>query len=334
MRFGRVVVTGGAGFIGSHLCDYFTEMGAEVLCVDNFSSGRMENLEISLSSGRLRVESVDVSESCDISGPVDAVLHLASPASPADYLSIPVETMRAGSLGTFRALDLARRKGARFLFASTSETYGNPQVHPQHEEYWGNTNPVGPRSVYDESKRFSEALTMAYRRTYGVDTAIIRIFNTFGPRMRQGDGRAIPSFITQALAGEPLTITGDGTQSRSFCYVDDLVSGIVRMLESDLAGPVNLGNPEELTIAEVATLIRELTGSTSPLIFVDRPEDDPDLRCPDISLARRLLGWEPSVSVEAGIKRAVDWFRETGSGAGKSPDQFVPAWVASKENLP
>jgi dTDP-glucose 4,6-dehydratase len=329
MRFRRVVITGGAGFIGSHLCDHFTGMGTEVLCIDNFSSGRMENLEVALSSGRLRVESVDVSNSCDISGPVDAVLHFASPASPADYLSIPVETMRAGSLGTFRALDLARRKGARFLFASTSETYGNPRVHPQPEDYWGNTNPVGPRSVYDESKRFSEALTMAYRRTYGIDASIIRIFNTFGPRMRRDDGRAIPSFITQALAGEPLTITGSGLQSRSFCYVDDLVSGIARMLESDLSGPVNLGNPEELTVIEVATLVRELTGSTSPLVFIDRPEDDPDLRCPDISMARRLLGWRPTVSVEAGIKRTVDWFRETGSGTAEAVGSASPSAAGS-----
>lgn len=260
-----------------------------MVCVDNFSSGRRENLKSSLSSGRLQVESLDVAESCDISGPVDAVLHLASPASLADYK-------------------------ARFLFASTSETYGNPQVHPQPESYWGHTNPVGPRSVYDESKRFSEALTMAYRRTHGVDTAIIRIFNTFGPRMRRDDGRAIPAFITQALSGEPMTITGRGTQTRPLCYVDDLVSGIVRMLRSDVAGPVNLGNPEELTVLEVATLLRELTGSTSPLVFVDRPEDDPDLRRPDISLARRELAWEPSVSVEAGLKHTVAWFRETASG--------------------
>ncbi|WNZ14325.1 GDP-mannose 4,6-dehydratase [Streptomyces sp. 11x1] len=279
----------GAGFIGSHLCDYVTGLGTEVVCVDNFSSGRRENLKSSLSSGRLQVESLDVAESCDISGPVDAVLHLASPASLADYK-------------------------ARFLFASTSETYGNPQVHPQPESYWGHTNPVGPRSVYDESKRFSEALTMAYRRTHGVDTAIIRIFNTFGPRMRRDDGRAIPAFITQALSGEPMTITGRGTQTRPLCYVDDLVSGIVRMLRSDVAGPVNLGNPEELTVLEVATLLRELTGSTSPLVFVDRPEDDPDLRRPDISLARRELAWEPSVSVEAGLKHTVAWFRETASG--------------------
>lgn len=314
MGFSRIVITGGAGFIGSHLCDYFTGLGTEVVCVDNFSSGRRENLESSLSSGRLQVESLDVAESCDISGPVDAVLHLASPASPADYLSMPIETMRAGSLGTFRALDLARRKKARFLFASTSETYGNPQVHPQPESYWGHTNPVGPRSVYDESKRFSEALTMAYRRTHGVDTAIIRIFNTFGPRMRRDDGRAIPAFITQALSGDPMTITGRGKQTRSFCYVDDLVSGIVRMLQSNVAGPVNLGNPEELTVLELATLLRELTVSASPLVFVDRPEDDPDLRRPDISLARRELAWEPSVSVEAGLKHTVAWFRATGSG--------------------
>ncbi|NUP15595.1 MAG: SDR family oxidoreductase [Streptomyces sp.] len=317
MKFERVVITGGAGFIGSHLCEHFVDMGVHVVCLDNFSTGRWENVEPLLSSGRLEVKSVDVSEECDVSGPVDAVLHFASPASPVDYLRMPVETMKVGSLGTFHALDLARRKGARFLFASTSETYGNPQVHPQPESYWGHVNPVGPRSVYDEAKRFSEALTMAHRRSYGIDAAVIRIFNTYGPRMRRADGRAIPTFIAQALSGDPITIAGTGSQSRSFCYVDDLVSGIAAMLGSKEPGPINLGNPHEMTVAQMAVLIKELTGSESPVVFVDRPQDDPDLRRPDISAAKNLLGWSPAVSLDIGLKRTIAWFQRPGAVADR-----------------
>ncbi|MFJ3823547.1 UDP-glucuronic acid decarboxylase family protein [Streptomyces nodosus] len=305
----RIIITGGAGFLGSHLCDHFLRAGAEVVCVDDFSTGRPENLEQWSPQDGLTITRADVSEGIDLPGTVDAVLHFASPASPPAYLRRPLETMRAGSLGTFHALDLARHKGARFVLASTSETYGDPNVHPQPESYWGNVNPVGPRSVYDEAKRFAEALTMAYRRTHGVDTSIVRIFNTFGPRMRDDDGRAIPAFITQALTGKPLTVTGDGTQTRSFCYVDDLVAGVVGMLHSDLPGPVNLGNPQETTILAMAHTIRELTGSASPIVFVDRPVDDPTLRRPDITAARTQLGWAPRTPVEEGLKHTVDWFR-------------------------
>ncbi|MEW2498563.1 UDP-glucuronic acid decarboxylase family protein [Streptomyces nodosus] len=305
----RIIITGGAGFLGSHLCDHFLRAGAEVVCVDDFSTGRPENLEQWGPQDGLTIIRADVSEGIDLPGTVDAVLHFASPASPPAYLRRPLETMRAGSLGTFHALDLARHKGARFVLASTSETYGDPNVHPQPESYWGNVNPVGPRSVYDEAKRFAEALTMAYRRTHGVDTSIVRIFNTFGPRMRDDDGRAIPAFITQALTGKPLTVTGDGTQTRSFCYVDDLVAGVVGMLHSDLPGPVNLGNPQETTILAMAHTILELTGSASPIVFVDRPVDDPTLRRPDITAARTQLGWAPRTPVEEGLKHTVDWFR-------------------------
>ncbi|OCC10567.1 UDP-glucuronic acid decarboxylase family protein [Streptomyces sp. PTY087I2] len=303
-----VVITGGAGFVGSHLADYFLRSGSRVVCLDDFSSGRWENLE-SQRSGALEVQPVDVADECDVAGPVDAVLHFASPASPADYLRTPLAAMRAGSLGTLNALELARRKGARFLLASTSEVYGDPQVHPQEESYWGHVNPVGPRSVYDEAKRFGEALTMAYRRQHDADVAIVRIFNTFGPRMRHDDGRAVPTFISQALSGAPITVSGDGSQTRSFCYVDDLVEGVVRMLESKLVGPVNLGNPEEIRIDEIARRIIELTRSTSRIELVDRPTDDPERRRPDISKARGELGWEPRFTAEDGLRRTIDWFR-------------------------
>ncbi|MFF1472191.1 UDP-glucuronic acid decarboxylase family protein [Streptomyces mirabilis] len=329
MKFTRIVITGGAGFLGSHLCDYFLGAGAEVVCLDDFSSGREENLKSSAASGRLTVKAADVADGCDVPGPVDAVLHLASPASPTDYLRMPLATMKAGSSGTFHALDLAQRKGARFVLASTSETYGNPQVHPQPETYWGNVNPVGPRSVYDESKRFSEALTMACHRSQGLDTAIVRIFNTFGPRMRKDDGRAIPTFITQALAGKPITVTGSGTQSRSLCYVHDLVEGVVRMLHSDLAGPVNLGNPEELTVLQIAELVRDLTGSSSPIVFTDRPTDDPDVRCPDITLAERRLDWAPRFSVIDGLKQTIAWFRENEQAPLEQPTGQAPFLITA-----
>jgi dTDP-glucose 4,6-dehydratase len=257
-----------------------------------------------------RLIRADITQFIHISGDVDAVLHFASPASPIDYLQMPIHTLKVGSIGTLHALGLAREKNARFLLASTSECYGDPLVHPQPESYWGNVNPVGPRGVYDESKRFAEALTIAYRNTHGIDTAIVRIFNTFGPRMRPGDGRAIPTFIRQALSEEPLTVAGDGSQTRSVCYVDDLVEGIVRLLHSALVGPMNLGNPRELSVLELAELIRDLTSSSSPIGFVPRPQDDPTVRQPDITFARTALSWEPVIDIKEGLLRTIEWFRQ------------------------
>jgi dTDP-glucose 4,6-dehydratase len=306
---GRAVVTGGAGFLGSHLCERLLDDGAEVLCLDNFVTGSPANVEHLLDRDGFHLLRRDVTEYVHVPGPVGAVLHFASPASPIDYLKLPIETMKVGSVGTLHALGLAKEKGARFLLASTSESYGDPQVHPQPESYWGHVNPVGPRGVYDEAKRFAEALTMAYRRTHGVDTAIVRIFNTFGPRMRPADGRAIPTFIRQALRGDPLTVAGDGSQTRSVMHVDDLVEGVVRLLRSDLAGPVNIGNPHELSVLALAETIRDLVGSASPVELVDRPVDDPTVRQPDITFARQALGWEPVVGLEAGLSRTVEWFR-------------------------
>jgi dTDP-glucose 4,6-dehydratase len=305
----RAAVTGGAGFLGSHLCDRLLEEGYGVVCLDNFSTGNSSNVEHLLERDGFRLVRADVTEFVHVSGDLDAVLHFASPASPIDYLHLPIHTLKVGSIGTFHALGLAREKKARFLLASTSECYGDPLVHPQHERYWGNVNPVGPRGVYDEAKRFSEALTMAYRNTHGIDTAIVRIFNTFGPRMRPGDGRAIPTFIRQALSGQPLTVAGDGSQTRSVCYVDDLVEGVVRLLHSDLAGPMNIGNPQEFTILELAELIRDLAVSFSPIEFVPRPQDDPTVRQPDITFARTALSWEPAVDVKEGLLRTIGWFR-------------------------
>jgi dTDP-glucose 4,6-dehydratase len=269
-----------------------------------------------------RLVRADVTEFVHVSGDIDAVLHFASPASPIDYLQMPLHTLKVGSVGTFHALGLAREKKARFLLASTSECYGDPLVHPQPESYWGNVNPVGPRGVYDEAKRFSEALTMAYRKSHGVNTAIVRIFNTFGPRMRPGDGRAIPTFIRQALSGHPLTVAGDGSQTRSVCYVDDLVEGIVRLLHSDLAGPINIGNPREFTVLELAELIRDLAAASSPIEFVPRPQDDPTVRQPDITLARTVLSWEPVVDVQDGLLRTIDWFRQQAD-----PSQLTDAGI-------
>ena len=304
----RAVVTGGAGFLGSHLCERLLDDGHEVLALDNFLTGTPANVEHLLERDAFRLVKADVTDYVHVTGRVDHVLHFASPASPIDYLQLPIETLKVGSTGTLHALGLAKEKGARFLLASTSETYGDPQVHPQPETYWGHVNPVGPRGVYDEAKRYAEALTMAYRRTHGVDTAIVRIFNTHGPRMRPNDGRAIPAFTTQALSGRPITVAGDGSQTRSIIYVDDLIEGIVRLLRSDLPGPVNLGNPHEVSVLHLAQTIKRLTGSDSEITFVERPVDDPSIRQPDIGLARSALGWEPSVSFEDGLSRTIAWF--------------------------
>jgi dTDP-glucose 4,6-dehydratase len=318
----RAAVTGGAGFLGSHLCDRLMDEGYELICLDDFSTGNASNVEHLLQRDGFRLVRADVTEFVHVSGDIDAVLHFASPASPIDYLQMPLHTLKVGSVGTFHALGLAREKKARFLLASTSECYGDPLVHPQPESYWGNVNPVGPRGVYDEAKRFSEALTMAYRKSHGVNTAIVRIFNTFGPRMRPGDGRAIPTFIRQALSGHPLTVAGDGSQTRSVCYVDDLVEGIVRLLHSDLAGPINIGNPREFTVLELAELIRDLAAASSPIEFVPRPQDDPTVRQPDITLARTVLSWEPVVDVQDGLLRTIDWFRQQAD-----PSQLTDAGI-------
>ena len=283
--------------------------GYEVLCLDNLSTGTPNNIEHLLGDDRFRLLKVDVTDWIHISGSVDVVLHFASPASPADYLQLPIQTLKVGSVGTFHAVGLVQEKGARFLLASTSEVYGDPQVHPQPETYWGHVNPVGPRGVYDEAKRFAEAMTVAYRDHREVNAAIVRIFNTFGPRMRPDDGRAIPTFISQALRGEPLTVAGDGSQTRSVCYVDDLVEGIVRLLHSDVPGPVNIGNPHELSVLELAQTICRIAGSSSSIEFVALPQDDPLMRRPDITVARRDLDWTPEVDVETGLQRTIDWFR-------------------------
>jgi dTDP-glucose 4,6-dehydratase len=305
----RVVVTGGAGFLGSHLCERLLDEGCSVVALDNFLTGAPENVAHLFGREGFQLVRCDMTDFVHIPGPVDLILHFASPASPVDYLRYPVQTLKVGSIGTLHALGLAKDKGARLLLASTSETYGDPLIHPQPETYWGHVNPVGPRGVYDEAKRFGEALTRAYRTSYGVDTTIVRIFNTFGPRMRPDDGRAIPTFIRQALAGEPLTVAGDGSQTRSVCYVSDLVTGILRLLRSDHPGPVNIGNPHEMTVLELAQLIIEITGSTSSIEYVPRPQDDPTVRQPDITLARTVLGWEPTVPVRDGLSRTVEWFR-------------------------
>ncbi len=303
----RAVITGGAGFIGSHLSDFLLEQGWDVIAIDNLSTGSIDNIA-HIRSPRFSFIQYDVTNYLYIDGPVDLVLHFASPASPLDYLRLPIQTLKVGALGTHKALGLARAKGARFLLASTSEVYGDPLVHPQPESYWGNVNPVGLRGVYDEAKRYAEALSMAYRRYHGVDVKIVRIFNTFGPRMRKQDGRAVPAFITQALRNEPLTVFGDGSQTRSFGYVTDLVRGLYLLAQSGLNEPVNLGNPEELTVLEMARLIREITGSRSEIVHQALPEDDPKVRQPDISLARRALGWEPKVDVRTALRLTIEWF--------------------------
>jgi len=303
------VVTGGAGFLGSHLCERLLAEGMAVVCVDNLVTGKRENVAHLDGGKRFRFLLHDVSRPIEIDGPVDYILHFASPASPIDYLELPIQTLKVGSLGTHNSLGLARAKGARLLLASTSEVYGDPLIHPQPESYWGNVNPVGPRGVYDEAKRFAEAMTMAYHRYHGLETRIVRIFNTYGPRMRPRDGRVVPAFIQQSLAGEPLTVFGNGSQTRSFCYVDDLVEGIFRLLMSNEVEPVNLGNPHEMTILEFAERIRALVGSASPIEFKPLPVDDPKTRQPDIAKARRVLGWEPRVPLDHGLAKTIEYFR-------------------------
>jgi dTDP-glucose 4,6-dehydratase len=307
LRSGAVstaVVTGGAGFLGSHLCEYLLARDFRVICLDNLDTGNLENIE-GLRGGGFEFRYHNCIEFIDVDEPVDVVFHLASPASPVDYLRLPLATLKVGSYGTHNALGLAKFKRARFLLASTSEVYGDPEVHPQREEYWGNVNPVGPRGVYDEAKRYAEAMTMAYHRQQGVDTHIARIFNTYGPRMRQHDGRAIPTFLRQALEGKPLTVFGDGSQTRSFCYVDDLVEGLFRLVMSDEHDPVNIGNPNEMTLLELAERVRELTGAASEIVFEGLPVDDPKVRQPDISRAREILGWEPRTSLDEGLRRTL-----------------------------
>lgn len=314
--FQRVAITGGAGFIGSHLCERLLADGVDVVCIDNLITGRQENVVHLLDDPHFLFVQADVSRGIDVDGRVDAVLHFASPASPVDYLKLPIQTLKAGALGTHNALGVAKVKGSRFLLASTSEVYGDPLVHPQPEDYWGNVNPIGPRGAYDEAKRFAEALTMAYHRTHGIETRIVRIFNTMGERMRPDDGRAVPTFITQALRGEPLTVHGDGLQTRSIGYVSDLIEGVCRLLASDVTEPVNIGNPEEISVLELARTVARLAGTDSEIRFVDRPVDDPSVRQPDISRARQLLGWEPVVGLEEGLKQTIVWFRERLSATG------------------
>jgi dTDP-glucose 4,6-dehydratase len=307
----RVLITGGAGFLGSHLCDRFLAEGHTVIAMDNLITGNTDNIAHLAGNPHFSYIKHDVTDYIFIEGPLDAILHFASPASPVDYLELPIQTLKVGALGTHKALGLARHKGARFLLASTSEVYGDPQVHPQTENYFGYVNPIGPRGVYDEAKRFAEALTMAYHRYHGIETRIVRIFNTFGPRMRLRDGRVVPNFIQQALRGEPLTVYGDGLQTRSFQYVSDLVDGVYRLLFSNEVEPVNIGNPGEFTVKEFAEIVNQLTNNPAGIIYKDlRTQDDPQVRQPDITKARTLLQWEPNVALEQGLRQTIPWFQE------------------------
>jgi dTDP-glucose 4,6-dehydratase len=314
----RILITGGAGFLGSHLCDRFLSEGHQVVVMDNLITGSTANVEHLAGNNDFRFIKQDVTEYLYVEGKLDAILHFASPASPIDYLELPIQTLKVGALGTHKTLGLAREKGALYLLASTSEVYGDPLEHPQREDYWGNVNPIGPRGVYDEAKRFAEAMTMAYHRYHGLDTRIARIFNTYGPRMRLEDGRVVPNFIAQALRHEPLTVYGDGSQTRSFCYVSDLIEGIYRLLLSKEVEPVNLGNPEEMSILEFASVVNEITDNSAGVVHEPLPEDDPQVRKPDISRAREVLGWEPEVSLEDGLRRTISWFHERLGGAGLS----------------
>ncbi len=310
----RAVITGGAGFLGSHLCDRLIAERWDVLCLDNLITGTESNISHLTSHPRFRSARQDVTRYIDVPGPVDYVLHFASPASPVDYLKLPIQTLKVGALGTHNSLGLALAKKAKYLLASTSECYGDPQVTPQPESYWGHVNPIGPRGVYDEAKRFAEAMTMAYHRAHGVDTHIVRIFNTYGPRMRLNDGRALPNFVYQALRGDPITVYGDGKQTRSFCYVSDLIDGIFKLMLSDEHEPTNIGNPQEITILEFARRVRELLGAKTEIVFESLPVDDPKQRCPDISKAKRLLHWEPKISLDEGLRLTLGFFKKQYAG--------------------
>ncbi|MBI9073422.1 MAG: SDR family oxidoreductase [Melioribacteraceae bacterium] len=310
MQKKTAVVTGGAGFLGSHLCDKLLSENLKVICIDNLLTGNLDNIDHLFGNEDFKFIKHDVTNFMHVPGDVDYVLHFASPASPIDYLKLPIQTLKVGSLGTHKALGLAKDKNARFLLASTSETYGDPTIHPQPESYWGNVNPIGPRGVYDEAKRFAEAITMAYQRYHGIETRIVRIFNTYGPRMRLNDGRALPAFVSQALNGENITVFGDGSQTRSFCYVSDLIDGIFRLLLSDEKEPVNIGNPTEITIKQFAEEVIRLTNSSSKIIYTELPEDDPKVRQPDITKAKKILGWEPKVERSEGLKITLDYFKK------------------------
>lgn len=309
MKKDKAVVTGGAGFLGSHLCDKLLNEGFEVVCVDNLLTGDTDNIAHLSGNEHFSFIKHDVTNYIFLPGNVDFILHFASPASPLDYLHFPIQTLKVGSLGTHKALGLAKEKNARFLLASTSEVYGNPAVHPQNEKYWGNVNPIGPRGVYDEAKRFAEAITMAYQRYHGLETRIARIFNTYGPRMRKNDGRALPNFIQQAITGNPITVYGDGKQTRSFCYITDQVEGLFRLLTSDENEPVNIGNPEEISVQSIAEEIVKLAGSISEIVYEELPVDDPKIRQPDISKAKEKLGWEPKISRQDGLKKTIEYFK-------------------------
>ena len=321
------LVTGGAGFLGSHLCEYLLERGNRVVCVDNLETGSLKNIE-HLRGPEFQWVQTDITNYYEVDGPVDFIYHMASPASPIDYARLPLHTLKVGSHGTHHTLGVAKVKRARFLLASTSEVYGDPEIHPQPESYWGNVNPIGPRGVYDEAKRYAEALTMAYLRQQGVDTCIARIFNTYGPRMRPNDGRAIPTFLNQALSGKPITVFGDGSQTRSFCYVDDLIRGLVALCESDVHEPVNIGNPHEMTLLEMAETVRDRTGTSSEIVFEALPVDDPKVRQPDITRARELLGWEPEVELSDGLDKTIEHARTWAGVESRAPDAQPVAGIS------